>query len=132
MTQTPAQLRASIAYRKKLAEAGFRAVTVRVSPAAFERLCALAKVHGSKDKAVEAWLLGDGPAPVVAAPAPKPPSFSHGRSKTVVVKASVDRAEAVARVKAIERARHAVAVDALTGAPIKRRGAMQKGEGKKR
>jgi hypothetical protein len=65
---TDAQRRAHTAHRERLAAQGLRAVTVRLSQKARDRLAELAKAHGSQDKAIEALLLGK----PTAGQAPKP------------------------------------------------------------
>ena len=56
---TPAQKRANVKRRDARKARGVRFVTLGLSPPAWDRLDALAKVHGSKDKAVEKLLLDD-------------------------------------------------------------------------
>lgn len=55
---TEAQRRAHAAHRERLKAQGVRSVTIRLTPPAWSELERLAKVHGSKDKAVEAMLMG--------------------------------------------------------------------------
>lgn len=72
-----AQKRAHASHIAKLAEKGVKLVSVRLSEAARSKLVELAKVYGSKDKAVEALLTkAVGAAPVKPAKEPAPKSVT--------------------------------------------------------
>jgi hypothetical protein len=68
--QTPAQIKASRESKARRIAAGEKTVTVWLSKYAQERLNKLAKIHGSKQAALEALLQGEA---ITLAPTPSKP-----------------------------------------------------------
>ena len=86
--QTPAQIKASRESKARRIAAGEKTVTVWLSKYAQERLNKLAKIHGSKQAALEALLQGEA---ITLAPTPSKP---------------VSEPEKIARMKAVKQAEH--------------------------
>ena len=97
---TPAQSRAAAAHKAKRQEAGEKVVSVWLSKRARDRLDVLAKDYKSKQKALEALLLG--PATTVA-PTPSKPVSETEKRPSVDVQLGPTRSAPGARQKSLKK-----------------------------